>query len=300
MADLGAALASANYLWLIPAIAVYFVGVWLRSLRWQYLLRPIQRIPASVLFETIVVGYTANDVLPFRLGEVVRAVLLSRKCGVSSAATLTTIVVERLMDGLTMVAFMVAASLLLPLNAVLQTTARLSALVFIAAIAALYAVVLSRRLADAVIAAVLRPIPAGLAGRLEKLAHALLDGLAVLRSGRDLAGVALFSVLGWLPESAMYALIAQGFGIQQPFATFMLTTAAGNLGAMIPSTPGYVGVFDAPAMSVLVLAGVPDAAAASFVLVLHAALLVPVVALGLFYLWRDGLSMSVLTGKQKH
>jgi hypothetical protein len=298
-AELGAALAGANYLWLVPALAVYFVGVWLRALRWQYLLRPIQRLPAALLFRTIIIGYTANDVLPFRLGEVVRAFVLGRKTGISSAATLTTIVVERLMDGLTMVAFMVTASLLLPLDAVLQDGVRISAVVFVAALAVLYAVVLSRRLADAAIGLVLRPLPAAAAERLGKVARALLDGLAVLRSGRDLAGVALFSVLGWLPEAAMYWLIAQGFAIQQPFTTFMLTTAAGNLGAMIPSTPGYVGVFDAPAKYVLVLAGVPDAAATSFILVLHAALLLPVIALGLFFLWREGLSMGTLAGKSE-
>lgn len=296
-AELGAALAGANYWWIVPAVAVYFAGVWLRALRWQYLLRPIQRLPVALLFKTIVIGYTANNVLPFRLGEVVRAVFLGRKAGISSAATLTTIVVERLMDGLTMVAFMVTASLLLPLDEVLQATVRLSALAFAAAVAFLYAVVLSRRFADAAIGLVLRPLPTAAAERLGKVARALLDGLAVLRSGRDLAGVLLFSVLGWLPEAAMYWLIAQGFAIRQPFATFMLTTAAGNLGAMVPSTPGYVGVFDAPAKYALVLSGVPDAAATPYILVLHVALLAPVIALGLFFLWREGLSVSTLAGK---
>jgi len=78
----------------------------------------------------------------------------------------------------------------------------------------------------------------------------------------------------------------------------MLTTAAGNLGAMVPSTPGYVGVFDAPAKYVLVLSGVADSLAASYILVVHVALLVPVIALGLIFLWQYGLSLNSLRTKR--
>ncbi len=291
-AELAAALAAANYWWLVPAILVYFVGVWLRAWRWRFLLRSIKPLPVGLLFRTIVIGYMANDILPFRLGELVRAYVLGAKGGVSKAATITTIVVERLMDGLTMVGFMIMASLLLPLDQTLQYTVRLSGLIFLAAVLVLFAIVASRRLADALVRLCLRPLPQTLATKLEGLAASFLDGLGALRSPRDLAGVLIFSILGWLPESAMYALIGQGFGIGQPFGVYMLTTAAGNLGAMVPSTPGYVGVFDAPAKYVLVLSGVADSLATSFTLVLHAALLVPVILLGLVYLWQTGLSLQ--------
>ena len=164
-AELAAALASANYWWLVPAVAVYFVGVWLRAWRWRYLLRPVKVLPVGLLFRTIVIGYTANDILPFRLGEVVRAVVLGERGGVSKAATLTTIVVERIMDGLTMVGFMVVASLFLPLDDVLQNTVRLSAVLMGGVVVVLYIVVISRRAADALLALVLRPLPSALAGK---------------------------------------------------------------------------------------------------------------------------------------
>lgn len=296
-AELAAALAGANYWWLIPAVALYFGGVWLRAVRWRCLLRPVKDLPIGMLFRTIVIGYTANDVLPFRLGEVVRAIVLGERGGVSKAATLTTIVVERIIDGLTMVGFMVAASLFLPLDDLLQYTVRVSALLMGAVVALLYVVAMSRRAADRLLALLLRPLPSALAAKVSSLASAFLDGLGSLRSPRDLVGVLVFSVLGWLPEAGMYALIGVGFGLGQPFPTFMLTTAAGNLGAMIPSTPGYVGVFDAPAKYVLVLSGVPDSLAASYILVVHAALLVPVIALGLVFLWQYGLSLANLRAR---
>jgi uncharacterized protein (TIRG00374 family) len=297
--ELAAALAAANYGWLVPAILVYFVGVWLRAWRWRFLLRSIKPLPVGLLFRTIVIGYMANNLLPFRLGEIVRAYVLGIKGGVSKAATLTTIVVERVMDGLTMVGFMVVASLLLPLDETLQNTVRLSGLVFLLVVLALFAIVASRRLADALVRLCLRPFPRALAAKLGALAASFLDGLGALRSPRDLAGVLIFSVLGWLPESAMYALIGVGFGLGQPFAVYMMTTAAGNLGAMVPSTPGYIGVFDAPAKYVLVLSGVADGLATSFTLVLHAALLIPVILLGVVFLWQAGLSLRSLQQQPK-
>ena len=297
-AELAAALAAANYAWLVPALAVYFVGVWLRAWRWRFLLRSIKPLPVGLLFRTIIIGYMANNILPFRLGEIVRTYVLGVKGGVSKAATLTTIVVERVMDGLTMVGFMVVASLLLPLDQTLQNTVRFSGLVFLAVVVVLFAIVASRRLADALVRVCLRPFPRAPAAKLEALAASFLNGLGALRSPRDLAGVLVFSVLGWLPESAMYALIGAGFGLDQPFAVYILTTAAGNLGAMVPSTPGYIGVFDAPAKYVLVLSGVADGLATSFTLVLHAALLIPVILLGLVFLWQEGLSLQGLQRQQ--
>jgi uncharacterized protein (TIRG00374 family) len=297
-AELAAALAAANYWWLVPAMLVYFVGVWLRAWRWRFLLRSIKPLPVGLLFRTIIIGYMANNILPFRLGEIVRAYALGAKGGVSKAATLTTIVVERVMDGLTMVGFMVVASLLLPLDQTLRNTVRLSGLIFLVVVVVLFAIVASRRLADALVRLFLRPFPRALAVKLEALAASFLNGLGALRSPRDLAGVLVFSVLGWLPESAMYALIGAGFGLGQPFAVYMLTTAAGNLGAMVPSTPGYIGVFDAPAKYVLVLSGVADGLATSFTLVLHAALLMPVILLGFVFLWQEGLSLRGLQQQQ--
>jgi len=285
------ALQTANYLWLFPAIAMYFLGVWLRAWRWRYLLRSITVLPVTLLFKTIIVGYTANDLLPFRLGELVRAYFLGAKAGVSKAATLTTIVIERVMDGLTMLLFMVVASLFLPLDQVLQGIVHFSAVLLLMVLFIIFLIVATQGLARRFLAWAARPLPAGMGGKVVSLGENFLNGLGALRRGRDFLAVLIFSVLGWLPEAGMYALIGQGFGLGRPFSAFMLATAAGNLGAMVPSTPGYVGVFDAPAKYALVFAGVGNDLATSYVLVVHGALLVPVVILGLYYVWQEGVSL---------
>ena len=113
--ELWEALRTANYLYLAPAIALYFIGQWFRALRWQYLLSPIASISARRLYPVIIIGYMANNVLPARLGELVRAVYLSRRePEVSIPASIATLSVERLYDGLTLLALgAVAAPILL-------------------------------------------------------------------------------------------------------------------------------------------------------------------------------------------
>ena len=99
------ALRAANYFWLLPGIAVYFLGVWARAWRWHYLLRPLKNIPTSTMFPIVAIGYMGNNIYPARAGEVLRAVVLKRRQGVPVSASLATIIVERIFDGVVMLAF---------------------------------------------------------------------------------------------------------------------------------------------------------------------------------------------------
>jgi uncharacterized protein (TIRG00374 family) len=96
---------SANYWWLIPGVGVYFIGVWVRAWRWHYLLGPIKKIPTKTMFPITTIGYMGNNIYPARAGEVLRAVILKRKEGVPVSASLATIIVERIFDGVVMLAF---------------------------------------------------------------------------------------------------------------------------------------------------------------------------------------------------
>ena len=103
--DFWSTVQKANYFWLIPGIGVYFVGVWVRAWRWHYLLGPIKKIPTKTMFPITTIGYMGNNIYPARAGEVLRAVILKRKEGVPVSASLATIIVERIFDGVVMLAF---------------------------------------------------------------------------------------------------------------------------------------------------------------------------------------------------
>src|SRR5258708_15551035 len=109
LSDVWNQISHANYWWLIPGVAVYFLAVWGRTWRWHFLLRPLKAIPLSKLFPIVVIGYMGNNVYPFRAGEVIRAYVLKRNEGVKITASLATIVVERIFDGLVMLIFVFVA-----------------------------------------------------------------------------------------------------------------------------------------------------------------------------------------------
>ncbi|MQF69695.1 flippase-like domain-containing protein, partial [SAR202 cluster bacterium AD-804-J14_MRT_500m] len=106
---MGHALANARYQYVAVAVALYFSAVFFRTLRWKYLLEPMGLVGVARLFPVVTVGYMANNILPARLGEVVRAYYLTRREGIPASAGLATIIVERVYDGLTLI-FLAAVS----------------------------------------------------------------------------------------------------------------------------------------------------------------------------------------------
>lgn len=293
-------LQQAQYFYLIPGLALYFVGVGLRAVRWHFLLRSIKPIPNGNLFRTVVIGYMANDILPARMGEIVRAYILGAQESVSKASTLVTIVVERIFDGLAMLTFIVVASFLLHFaDETVASRIRLVAVVFVVAILALAVLAGMPRRTEMLAEFFLKRLPSvSLRDRATRITRSLLEGLGVLRSPIDSFAVFALSLLAWLCETAMYLVIALGFNIALPFPVFLLACAFANLVTIAPSTPGYVGVFDAPIVYTLTLFNVDRDLATSYTLILHAALVLPVTLLGFYYLWRAGLSLSQMTRAQ--
>jgi uncharacterized protein (TIRG00374 family) len=293
-------LSHAQYGYLIPALGLYFFGVWLRAVRWHFLLRSIKPIPSGELFRTVTIGYMANDILPFRAGELVRAYVLGEQEKVSKAATLVTIVVERVFDGLTMLTFIVAASFWLNLgDDALAARLRIVGALFIIAIAAMAVLAGMPQRVERIADFFLRRMPSeSMRSRATGLVRSLLDGLGALRSPADSFVVYGLTLVAWLCETGMYLLIAIGFGIELPFSVFLLAAAFANLVTIAPSTPGYIGVFDAPIVYTLTSFGVDPNLATSYTLVLHAALYLPVTLVGFYYLWRTGLSLGQMTRSQ--
>ncbi len=239
----------------------------------------------------IAIGYMANDVLPLRLGEVARCFVLRRREGVPQTAALGTVLVERVMDGLTMLAFMGATLPLLPFSAALYRLMGGAGALFLVVTLALVAFTLRPALALRTLDVVSRPVPAGLAQRLRGFAESFLSGMGALGGTGPALRVFGLSCAAWLLEAGMYFTLMFAFPLAPSAPLAVLTTAVANLGTLVPSSPGYVGVFDFIGRSVLAQFGVPDEAALAYVLVVHAALVLPITLLGFVYIWREGLSL---------
>jgi hypothetical protein len=123
------------------------------------------------------------------------------------------------------------------------------------------------------------------------MAGSFIDGLGILRRKGELFSVLLTSILAWLCEASMYLLIAEGFNLDLSLPEVLLVTAVANLATIIPSSPGYIGPFEAGVLLVLSGAlGYSREVALSYAIVVHAALYFPVTALGFVFWWRESLS----------
>jgi uncharacterized protein (TIRG00374 family) len=283
---------AANYWWLIPGVAVYFLGVWVRTWRWHYLLRPVKVIPVKTMWPVVVIGYMGNNIYPFRIGEVIRAYVLKKKEGVSISASIATILVERIFDGLVMLIFVFVALPIAPgLPAWLRQTVILASVAFFGALAVFLLMaaipVTSQKIYRWLINKVL---PARFRSTALELADRFMDGLSSLRNPIDVLMVFFTSVLIWLLETVKYWFVMHAFSFTVSFFALMLMNGVVNLATTLPSAPGYIGTFDGPGIEVLKVFGVTPSVAAAYTLVLHAALWLPITLLGLYYMFRESLS----------
>jgi uncharacterized protein (TIRG00374 family) len=281
----------ANFVWLVPGVAVYFLAVWGRTWRWHYLLRPMKAISLRALFPIVVIGYMGNNVYPFRAGEVIRAYVLKRNENVKITASLATIVVERIFDGLVMLIFVFAALPFAPIEQDwLRTTVILSTLAFFGALLVFLLMAMRPDTARRAYGFFFNLLPSTLRESAHRIAGHFMEGLESLRSPRDLVMTLVSSVFIWLTETTKYWFVMHAFNFQVSFFVLMLMTAVVNLATTLPAAPGYIGTFDTPGIKVLETFGVPHQIAAGYTLVLHAALWLPITLLGFFYLAQQGLS----------
>jgi uncharacterized protein (TIRG00374 family) len=291
---------SANYWWLIPGIGVYFIGVWVRAWRWHYLLGPIKKISTKTMFPITTIGYMGNNIYPARAGEVLRAVILKRKEGVPVSASLATIIVERIFDGVVMLAFVFVN---LPELAKLtgssgfvgniQQVAVIGTGVFLGALLIfLLAAMFPQVTARVGLWFIYRLIPKRLHEKIIDIMNKFLDGLASLRSPFNVLMVFFTSVIIWLLETGKYWFVMHAFPFQVSFFALMLLNGIANLATTIPSAPGYIGTWEAVTKAVLVAYAVDPAVALGYAVVLHVALWLPITLLGAYYLTREGIKWS--------
>jgi len=294
-ASLGTALSEADWRLIVPAIVLYFAGAWLRSMRWQLLL-PEHSVAVSTLFRAMVIGFTVNNLLPIRMGEVARAYLLARWCRIPYGATLASLVVERVLDGLSLAALLLIGLRFVPAPGYLVVASVLLTALFFAGAVVL---VLAAWRADAIVKIadfVSKPLPPRPRELALKLAASFARGLSLVRGRHRLGRMVVLSLLAWTIELSLFLVLMPGFGIPVSPALALLVGSAANFATLVPSSPGYVGTFDGALISVLRdTAGIAAAPATAYAIVVHATLFLPVVVLGTLLLWRSHMTFEQIT-----
>lgn len=310
------ALAQANYVYVIPAVGMYMAGAVFRTIRWRLMLRHMKVVSVRRLFPVVIVGYMANNILPMRLGEFVRSYYLGEREGVSKTAALTTVLIERLLDALTLLFFIAAIALFVPLYGVAEGFGELSgvawpllaaalSLPFVGVFGALVAFAIFPERARAIGLWAASPLPNRFEGFAQRILDMFLHGLHALRSPRSLAKMFALSLPIWLFEACVFFLVGMSFdlhnvypGVVEMAIAMTLVSAVSNIGASVPAAPGGLGLFEIIARELLVLlplATVDRAVAGGFAAAVHAVLLLVVIVPGLAFLWADNMSLRRLT-----
>jgi hypothetical protein len=261
----------------------------------------------------VVVGYMANNLIPIRIGEVIRAYYLSLREQVSASAAFGTVAVERASDVLALLFFFGIAAVFIPVSGALDEHSKkipggeaslivVSLLPFlVVAVAVFLATAVRPETTLVFIGRMTAFLPGKLHDSVVAIASRLLQGLSVVRSPRALVTVFLLSLPVWALEAGMYYVISLGFDIRSAFdsqlavlSAILVFTAAANLAGVFPSSAGSWGPFDFFGALALFALGVPADEATAYAVTVHAALWLPVTLLGMVLLLRDGTSLQGL------
>ena len=254
----------------------------------------------------------ANNLLPMRLGELVRAYYLQQKEGVSKTSSLATVAVERVFDGLTLLFLAGTASMFLPLIDLLDglgdglgvswiTLTTLMTMPFISVALFMVLAAYYPGKINTLFDNLARFLPDSLGLRIKSIWNLFVEGLLALRDPKGIFLVFLISIPVWLLECLMYYLVGFSFGIDEIISPLemvgmsLLVTSVSNLATSLPTAGGGIGTFEASAAATLILLGVNPNIAGAYIIVVHASLLLPVTLLGIIYLWLDNVSVLGLT-----
>ncbi len=325
--DLLTYLLAINYLWIIPTIVVIFIVFSLRAVRWSYILASDHSVGFWQAYHPLMIGFMVNCILPGRIGEIVRPIVLNRKQMIPVSTGLATVVVERFFDLIVLLLLFVVISAYVRIGpetsmnfgghhidrSILLTVFRgmlqLSGLL----IGGLFVVSFSKTrqiLKRAVLAApgllpfvqtktksrIIAKICTPLVGVIDNIA----SGMALIKEPKRIVVCFLYSVAVWFFNALSFYIFS--IGCPQINLTIIEMTAVMVIiciAIALPSVPGYWGLWEAGGIFAMLLFGVAEKDAAGFTLVNHVVQITPVVILGLVSAWVSGVSIRRVYHEQQ-
>ncbi len=262
-------LKTADPRWIAALLLFVVLDVLLRAVRWRVLLSPLAAVPYSTTLASLLVGYLANNVLPARLGEVVRSHDLGTRTGLSRPMILGTIVIERVVDTMVVVSIAAIAILVLSVRGIVASAVlvgfALTALLVVGVAVGIYA----HRLPGADrLRTFLARWP-----RVREILVRLRDGLSVASNARAMVVAVVLSLGSWTCTVLAFAAAAQAVGVEPTIGQAALLAAGTNLATAIPAGPGYIGTFELAVVTIATSVGIDREAALAFGLLVHLATL---------------------------
>ena len=299
-AEVMAALGQANYVGFVMLVALTLLGFWIRAFRWKWLLGTPQPLATGPLYSATMIGFMANNLLPLRLGEFVRAWALGRRVGLSKTTVFATVVVERVVDMITLIVIFGITMLVHPIGEGTDAgrLVRRGATVMVVGAAALtlFAIVLERqpRYAHALVGWITRPLPEKLGRRIAAMLDHFVDGLTLFLDLPRLLWVFFLSFLMFGVFALCLTVSMAAFHIAAPWYSGLVMLVITAIGIMVPAAPGYIGTLHVACKVGLKLFDVGPELSVPFAWFFWAGQWIPVTLVGLYFLRREGLSLASL------
>lgn len=303
---LGGALRSADYRYIFAAVCFTFVSYFLRAVRWHYLLISRKSVPLSSLFPATVIGYMANNLLPARLGEFVRAYSLAQREHLEAPEVFASLVIDRLFDGFTVLLLLLITLFTLQLPAGMQDAAEAlragGVIMFLLYCGVVLFLYLLKRQTIRTLSAVRRlmnPLPRRFSEKLIPLLGSFIEGIRLSSRGRHIAALFLSSAGIWLFCILPVDMTLRSFNIHLPATASIFILILLVFAVMVPASPGYIGTYHYACYKGLAVFGVPETTSVSIALIMHGTGFFPVIIAGMYYLWKNKISLNELQRAEK-
>jgi len=304
--SLGTALRSADYRYVFLAVCATFFSYFLRALRWRYLLISEKSIPLSSLYPATIIGYMANNLLPARLGEFVRAYTLAQREQLGTPAVFASLVIDRLFDGFTVLLLLLITLFTLRLPSGMEDAALAlrggGAIMFLLYCGVILFLYLLKRQTVRTLAAVghvLKPFPKRISDNLIPLLGSFIGGIRLSPRGRHVAAVVATSAGVWLFCLLSVDMTLRSFNIHLPVAASMFILIMLVFAVMVPASPGFIGTYHYACYKGLSVFGIPETTSVSVALIMHGTGFFPVIIAGFYYLWKNKISLNELQWAEK-
>lgn len=283
-------LAEGNKLLILLGVLAYLSSFAVRAMRWKVLLKHIGSFKIRELAPVIVAGYAVNNVLPVRIGEIVRAAIAGKLFRISIPATFASVFVERIFDGLTIALILSVTIFFYPFQENMKTLAWGASLFF--ALLFLFALVSAFSSKPLEFVRFLRGKSPDFLGFFFDFAEKFLKGAASLDSWKKIVATFSLSLCVWAFELAVYLLISAAFGVKIPFVGCLVMLCAANLGMLAAPTPAGLGIFQGAIVFALESFDVPYEQRMAVALILHATQIVPTTIIGFIWIWMKNLKIG--------
>jgi hypothetical protein len=298
---LGEALRSADYRFVFLATCCTFVSYFLRAVRWRYLLISEKIIPLSSLYSATIIGYMANNLLPARLGEFVRAHSLAQREQLKTPAVFASLVIDRLFDGFTVLLMLLLTLYTIELPVGMEDAALalrgggvIMFLLYCAVMLFLYLLKLHTMRTLSTVGYVMKPFPKRFSDTLIPLLGSFIGGIRLSPRKRHFAAVSVASATIWLFCLLSVDMTLRSFNIHLPVTASIFILILLVFAVMVPASPGFIGTYHYACYKGLSVFGIPETTSVSIALIMHATGFFPVIIAGLYYLWKNKISLNEL------